>query len=79
MADPKHIDPFSSGDDHKPSWTDGFPHSFHGWGPQTPTPDNELASDAEHINLRPDDELTWRPIRDETGDHIVWRYETTRH
>ena len=24
-----------------PRWTDGFPHDFHGWGPQTPLPDSE--------------------------------------
>jgi hypothetical protein len=23
---------------HLANWTDGFPHSFHGWGPQTPDP-----------------------------------------
>jgi hypothetical protein len=30
---------------HKPDkhWTDGFPHSFHGWGPLTPDSDHPMA------------------------------------
>ena len=49
-----------------PKWTDGFPHDFHGWGPQTPLPDNE--------------DLTWRSDSErEDHNHIVWRFDGKHH
>ena len=63
--------------DGRARWTDGFPHDFHGWGPQTPTPDNELPEGAEHVKLRVPDHLTWHG--DDRDDHIVWRYDGARH
>ncbi len=37
---------------HHASWTDSFPHSFHGWGPQTPDPADELGY-TRHTDHRP--------------------------
>ena len=42
MANQKYPESKSDGEFGVKHWTDSFPHSFHGWGPQTPTPDNEL-------------------------------------
>ncbi len=58
---------------HLPSWTDGFPHDFKGWGPQTPDIDQP-----DHIQFRqPESDLIWRG--EEERDHIVWRFEPRRH
>lgn len=54
----------NSGHEHKPSWTDGFPHDFHGWGPQTP---------------EPDDELVWRGGHGESRHHVIWRFDRKHH
>ena len=55
-------------DDHSPTWTDGLPHDFTGWGPQTPDPQNPS----------PPLDLQWTG---EGGDHQhqVWRFEGRRH
>ncbi|HYV88229.1 MAG TPA: hypothetical protein VFA91_06605 [Candidatus Polarisedimenticolia bacterium] len=37
---------------HRASWTDSFPHTFHGWGPQTPDPADELGY-TRHSDHRP--------------------------
>jgi len=66
--------------DHKPSWTDSFPHSFTGWGPQTP----DYGHDHPDANFRAqlhfdDDYLMWRAeqMRKLDEDYIAWR--TERH
>lgn len=51
-----------------PTWTDGLPHDFSGWGPQTPDP----------LNPSPAVDLFW------TGEgydhrHQVWRFDGRRH
>ncbi len=79
MANQKHPDSKSDGEFSIKHWTDSFPHSFHGWGPQTPTPDNELPQAGSPMKLRERDELTWHPENDKDHDHIVWRYDGTRH
>lgn len=58
--------------DHSPSWLDGLPHNFDGWGPKTP--DAEVAEDTGHTGS----DLTW------TGDvddrhHYVWTFQRARH
>lgn len=77
QPDSRNHDRHSDGDFGGKHWTDGFPHSFHGWGPQTPTPDNELSEADSHVKLGVPDDLTWQGGNDE--DHIIWRYEGTRH
>ncbi|MBK8838415.1 MAG: hypothetical protein IPO30_06875 [Hyphomonadaceae bacterium] len=61
-SEPK-FDPYSGGEHH--SWTEGLPHDFKGWGPQTPDP-------AEEVHLA-DDGLTWSG--EEDHEHIVWRFD----
>lgn len=61
-------------DTHKPTWTDGLPHNFRGWGPQTPDPD---ASQADMDSMLPDDELKWRGDSD-GPNHFVWRFDGRR-
>ncbi|CAN0498055.1 unnamed protein product, partial [Phaeothamnion confervicola] len=59
-------------------WTDGFPHDFHGWGPQTPIPDNELPQ-GKRVKLKVRDELTWHADwYGKDKDHIIWRYDGAR-
>ena len=55
-------------DDHSPTWIDGLPRDFTGWGPQTPDPQNPS----------PALDLQWTG---EGGDHQhqVWRFEGRRH
>jgi len=58
---------------HKPSWTDSFPHGFHGWGPQTPEPDSELE------RQKVAGELTWREKSEADRDHVIWRFDRKQH
>ena len=62
--------------EHHPSWTDGFPQTFHGWGPQTP----DLESDTEaHVHFdTPGGDLRWRGDNDRE-EHIVWRLDSRIH
>lgn len=53
-----------SGGEHR-SWTEGLPHDFKGWGPQTPDP-------AEELRVA-DDGLHW--AGEESHRHIVWRFD----
>lgn len=62
------------GHDKAPSWLDGLPHDFHGWGPQTPDPE-EPHDDAM---LVADDHLTWKGDLD-YRNHYVWRFDGRRH
>ena len=57
------FNPYSGGD--HGSWTDGLPHDFKGWGPQTPDP-------AEEHRLA-EDGLRWDG--EESHRHIVWRFD----
>lgn len=59
----KKFDPYSGGEHH--SWTEGLPHGFTGWGPQTPDPSEEA-----HLA---DDGLKWNG--EEGHKHIVWRFD----
>lgn len=81
MADSTHSDindqgnpPQSGGRDenHPPSWLDGLPHNFSGWGPRTP--------DGEHVDqlLHGEDRLAWNGKGDH-GSHYVWRFQRPRH
>lgn len=54
------------------TWTDGLPHDFRGWGPQTPDPDEKASeSTARH-------ELLWRG-EDDHHNHYVWHFDGRRH
>jgi hypothetical protein len=59
----------------KPSWTDGLPHNFQGWGPQTPDPD---APASEAGAFRPDDSLTFSGDSHDHNHH-VWHFDGRRH
>ena len=48
-----------------PSWLDGLPHNFDGWGPKTP--DDEAADVVIHAAPRPDLERRWRPPASMSG------------
>jgi hypothetical protein len=56
------------GDSEAKSWTDGLPHDFKGWGPQTPDPDAPAEAS------EPDGALTWDG-EDEGSSHHVWRFD----
>lgn len=56
---------------HKSTWTDGFPHAFKGWGPQTPDPEEKPPSS-------PAIDLVWKG-RGDHHDHHVWSFERRRH
>lgn len=56
---------------HNSNWTDGFPHEFKGWGPQTPDPD-------ETPGPAPATDLVWKGGGDH-HDHQVWSFERRRH
>ena len=62
------FDPYSGGE--HGSWTDGLPHDFKGWGPQTPDPADEAKPDG--LNLA-DDGLRWDG--EESHKHIVWSFD----
>jgi hypothetical protein len=52
------------------TWTDGLPHDFRGWGPQTPDP-------AEAEPAAPQ-ELRWHG-GDDHHNHYVWHFDGRRH
>lgn len=54
---------------HKMNWTEGLPHDFRGWGPQTPDPTEEIR--AVDIGLKWDGE--------DDNRHFVWRFDRRRH
>lgn len=75
--------PYAAQPEHHPSWTDGFPHSFHGWGPLTPDlhadePDRHTSEDEHYRLSNPEGGLIWRD-RGGTDDIIVWRLNGNRH
>ena len=51
-----------------PSWLDGLPYNFDGWGPKTPD------ADAPDNTMHADSELTWTGEVDEL-DHQVWSFQ----
>jgi hypothetical protein len=53
---------------HEPTWTDGLPHDFSGWGPQTPDPQKPS----------PAIDLTWTGQGGDRGCH-VWKFDGRRH
>ena len=59
---------------HKTTWTDGLPHNFQGWGPQTPDPD---APATDSGAFRPENSLTWAGEGDEHNHH-VWHFDGRR-
>jgi hypothetical protein len=62
------------GDSEAPSWVDGLPHDFKGWGPQTPDRD---APDGAPASSQPDLSLTWDG-HDESHNHHIWRFDGRR-
>ena len=58
----------------KANWTDGLPHNFQGWSPQTPDPDAQ-ATDA--ATFQPDNSLTWAGESHEQNHH-VWNFDGRR-
>lgn len=61
----------SLGDSEAMSWTDGLPHDFKGWGPQTPDPDFPTQS------VQTDSSLTWDG-GEQDRNHHVWRFDGRR-
>lgn len=55
------------------NWTEGLPHDFKGWGPQTPDPEDEHMHDA----YAGDKGLHWTGGED-SHKHIVWRFDRSR-
>lgn len=51
------------------NWTEGLPHDFKGWGPQTPDPDEHVID--MHVG---DEGLHWSGNED-SHRHIVWRFD----
>ena len=79
---PASYDPAAHGEfnSRKPNWTDSFPHSFTGWGPQAPDYGHDHPGSKFQASLRFDDDyLMWRAeqIRKLDDDYIAWR--TERH
>ena len=56
----------------KHNWTDGLPHDFKGWGPQTPDLVETTSPPAPHS------ELVWRGD-DDHHNHYVWHFDGRRH
>jgi hypothetical protein len=56
------------------SWTDGLPHDFKGWGPQTPDPD---APAQGGVVFQPESGLSWAGEGDERSYH-VWHFDGRR-
>lgn len=52
---------------HEAGWTDGLPHDFNGWGPQTPDPDKPSPA----VDLAFTGEAN-------VEHHHVWRFEMRR-
>jgi hypothetical protein len=59
----------------KASWTDGLPHNFQGWGPQTPDPD---APAGDSVAFQPDNSLNWVDEGDDHQNHHVWHFDGRR-
>jgi len=57
-----------------PSWTEGLPHDFKGWGPQTPDPD---APAKDSVAFESDSQLSWAGESDERNHH-VWHFDGRR-
>ncbi len=57
-----------------PTWTDGLPHHFKGWGPQTADPEG---ASAEGVEFQSDNGLSWGGDSDERAHH-VWRFDGRR-
>lgn len=62
------LNPEHAADHRTPSWLDGLPHNFDGWGPKTP--DADVVEDMLHA----DSELTWNGEVDDR-DHHVWSFQ----
>lgn len=56
------------------NWTEGLPHDFKGWGPQTPDPEEDRVRDA----YAGDEGLHWNGGEDD-HKHIVWRFDRRKH
>jgi len=56
---------------HAPTWTDGLPHHFSGWGPQTPDPEHP-------VTAAPAFDFQWAG-ESATHNHHVWRFDGRRH
>ena len=54
-----------------PSWLDGLPHNFSGWGPRTPD------AESDEIVQPSEDELKWNGEGDHR--HYVWTFQRSRH
>lgn len=68
------LDPkFSANKGGEHNWTEGLPHGFIGWGPQTPDPADPHPIEV-HVG---DDGLHWSG--GEEHKHIVWRFDRRRH
>lgn len=52
--------------DNHPAWTDGLPHDFNGWGPQTPDPD------------KPSPAIDLAFTGEAHDHHHVWRFDMRR-
>ncbi len=65
--------PPRSGDSEPRSWTDGLPHDFKGWGPQTPDPGDPV----ESASSEPNSELHW-DSGEEPRNHHVWHFDGRR-
>jgi len=66
--------PLYLGKGHKPTWTDGLPHEFEGWGPKTPDP---TASTGERVVFEPPSDLNWAG-ESESQSHHVWHFDGRR-
>ncbi len=53
-------------------WTDGLPHDFRGWGPQTPDPVETTKQPA------PQHELLWGGGGDH-HNHYIWHFDGRRN
>lgn len=65
-------------DDDYPSWLDGFPHSFHGWGPTTPDshPDEHASEHAATEASQPSIgflEMTVMSAADPFATGLLWK------
>lgn len=66
--------PLYLGSPRTPSWTDGLPHKFKGWGPQTPDPE---APAGDGVQFQADGGLNW-PGESDEGAYHVWRFDGRR-
>lgn len=56
------------------NWTEGLPHNFKGWGPQTPDPAEEATA-----GIYAGDKGLHFNGGDDDHKHIVWRFDRRRH